>query len=136
MCKKCKTYGTFCSYDPKYCDLQSFARGASTLKTPLVSENQTILGIVNGTTNIQPTSATHLFDEGYQFSVQDLNLLHKFHTRTIMTLGAGKGRPVYQNAYANLAYSVGHIYSILLLMGLIKSASVLVTHNVDSDNHA
>ena len=87
------------------------------LQTTPCSENQTILAIINGTTSLQPAGSTHLLRGGYQFSVQDLELLHKFNTRTVLTLGAGKGLRVYQNGYAKLAYSVCHaaVHSVIIL---------------------
>jgi hypothetical protein len=121
MCKRCKAYGTFCNYDARYSDLQPLAQRASevqVLQTPLCSENQTILAIINGRTSLQPAGSTQLVHGGYQSSVQDLELLHKFNTRTILTLGTGKGLHVYRNAYAKLAYSVCHAsvhHSILIL---------------------
>jgi hypothetical protein len=117
MCKRCTAYGTFCNYDPRHSDLQPLAHGKSdvqTLQTPLCSENQAALGIINGTTSLQPTGSTHPSHGGFHFSVQDLELLHKFHTRTILTLGTPKSRHIYQNAYAKLAYSVCHLYSVFL----------------------
>lgn len=123
-----------------YSDLQPLAQRASNvhiLQTSLCSQNQTILGIVNGTTSSRPiTGYTHPSHRGYQFSVQDLELLHKFHhTRTILTLGVGRGRHVYQHAYAKLTYSVCQVHSVFCsVVPNQKSASVLAAYCVDFDN--
>jgi len=142
MCKNCKVYGTFCNYDIRYSDLQPLDYGASdvqVLRTPLCSEKQTFLSIVNG--GPSPGSPGSPFDGGYQFSLQDMETLHKFHTRTILTLGTLKAGhlALYQNAYTKLACSVRPI--LFELSGLdcglmIEPASISDAHHLDTDINA
>ena len=109
MCNRCGAYGTFCNYDSKYSSLQPLSHRLSeiqTLRIPLCSENQTILGVINTSTSLPSSDSAQTFAEGYQFCAKDLELLYKFRKRTILTLGSADYRSVYQNAYANLAFSV------------------------------
>ena len=117
MCKRCETYGTFCNYDSRYFDLQPLAHRSShvqILRDPLNSTTQTTLNLIN-TTSLQLADSTHLAHGAYQFSIQDLELVHKFHTRTTFTLGTGKNLQIYQNAYAKLVCSVRHAHTVFLL---------------------
>ncbi len=117
VCKRCTMYGTFCNYEPQYSELQPLAHGAldfQSLRTPLCSENQTILAVINGPKSPQLNGSTRLINGGDRFSGQYLELLHKFHTRTILTLGTAQFKPIYQNAYAKLVYSVCQVHSVFL----------------------
>lgn len=118
MCKNCGAYGTFCNYDSRYSDLQPLIHGAGdvqVLQMPLCSENKTILAIIDSTSSLPQLGSSDLRGGDYRFSVQDLRLLHRFSTRTVLTLGQGKSRSVYQNAYAKLGYSVCLLLFMLLL---------------------
>jgi len=42
----------------------------------------------------------------YQLGVQDLELLSKFQTRTVLSISIGKSLRVYQNEMIKLAFSV------------------------------
>ena len=115
-CKKCEAYGMLCNYDLKCSDLQLSANGAikvETLQASPCSENQTILSIINATPCLPLTDSQGSFNKCQQFSVQDLELLRRFHTRTLLTLGPAQSRHIYQNAYIKLTYSVRHIHSYL-----------------------
>lgn len=111
------------------------ASDVQSLQTSLCSEHQTVLSIINGTTSLQPKSYMQPIHRGHKFSVQDLELLHKFSTRTILTLGTPRARLIYQKAYTKLAYSV-RLVSLYFSQSLIESASIFDACCVDIDNNA
>ena len=75
------------------------------LQLPL-SENQTILGVINSTTSLGPSEPRRHISEEYHFCTRDLDLLYRFRTRTLLTLGSASYTHFYQNAYAKLVFSV------------------------------
>jgi hypothetical protein len=108
MCKRCEAYGTSCNYSSGE-SFQSMARGHGyfcTLQHPPCSENHLILNIINSTSDLQRTGSTQIRHGAGQFSMRDLELLNKFHRRTMTTLAKAHSNRVYQNAYMKLAYSV------------------------------
>ncbi|MCJ1435841.1 hypothetical protein MMC27_005217 [Xylographa pallens] len=121
MCKRCDAYGTFCNYDSRYSSLQPLSHSLSeiqTLQIPLCSENQTILGVINTSTRAPSSDSAQTFADGYQFCAKDLELLYKFRKRTLLTLGSAAYSSVYQNAYANLAFSHPFLLHIVLTLTL------------------
>lgn len=117
MCKRCEAYGTSCNYDAKESAFQSVTRGHGyfhTLKPPPSSEKRLILNIINGAPNLKQVCSPQLHHGSEQFSMQHLELLNNFHTRTILTVGIGKSNPVYRDAYVKLTYSVRPDRSLLL----------------------
>ncbi|MCJ1380841.1 hypothetical protein MMC17_003950 [Xylographa soralifera] len=121
MCKRCNVYGTFCNYDSKYSSLQPLSHRVckiQTLQIPLCSEHQTILGVINSSTSPTSSDSTQVFHGGYQFCAKDLELLYKFRTRTLLTLGSAEYSSIYQNAFAKLAFSHPFLLHIVLTLTL------------------
>lgn len=104
-CKRCLTYGVSCDYDSQSSDLQPSVNGAFTLQAPQklpVSLDQTILGVVNGPSSSKSSD----LDTIYRLDLLDLDLLKKFYSRTIVTLGTTRTAPLYQEQTLRLASSV------------------------------
>lgn len=93
-CKKCESYNTYCSYDSTYSDLQ-----------PLHGLQ---MQLVHGVADITPVGPGDYVRNGYPLSAESLDLLQKFHTRTVMSLGRGSSKAidVYKSAFATLAFAV------------------------------
>ena len=68
-----------------------------------------VLEIINRSTEGQfPGSlknSNHSQDDNFQFSIQDIAVLYRFHARTILTLAPPKAREAYQYIYSKLMYS-------------------------------
>lgn len=130
-CGKCQAYGVLCNYDrtKKNIDLEVKAQGVlqvEKLVPPPCSEAQTILSIINdpshraaSTLSSSSTSSSDsicsYLDPVQQFAIEDLELLRKWKSRTMPTLGAGERMQIYDNAYTKLTFSVGdtaHCYKL------------------------
>jgi hypothetical protein len=109
MCQKCQAYGTFCNYNPQYSDLQPLVYGCSNvniLQPSLCSKTTAVLAIIDGSRTSPKEFYPAPLVRDYHFSVQDLELLHKFQTKTISALGTGMNEELYRNAFAKLTLSV------------------------------
>jgi hypothetical protein len=103
-CEKCKSYGTICSYEPANTKLQPVVHGNSNfvfIQRPL-SQDQMVLGLVN--------SFKDPSHDQYTFSSQDLGVMYRFHTRTILTLGPTNIQQTNQYIYSKLTYPVSRPY--------------------------
>jgi hypothetical protein len=59
--------------------------------------------------NVKQSFSPVFFAGGYHFSVRDLELLHHFKTRTLLTLGTGINQEVYRRAFSALVHLVGSV---------------------------
>ena len=116
-CKRCISYATSCNYDSRDEAFQPVARRNGYLHTlcpPPCSENGLILEIINSMPGVHPMSSSSLSHGSGRFSRCDLEILDKFHRRTVLTIGIGTCSHVYQNAYAKLTLSVRQAWLLLL----------------------
>jgi hypothetical protein len=107
-CKRCIAFGVSCNYDPKSSNLQLSADGAFNIEIPQrlpCSPNQIILTMINASLSPQPMGPQDI-NVVHQLGVQELELLSKFQTRTIFTIGSDKSSHVFQNVGIELACSV------------------------------
>lgn len=112
-CNRCEAYGTLCDYSSPSSDLQSAARGLSSvniLQWPVLSHSQMVLGFINratgsSTSESSPRSSQSSCEQ-YDFSSQDLEILYRFHTRTVLTLGSSNVWIANQYVYSKLTYAV------------------------------
>jgi hypothetical protein len=73
----------------------------------------------------------------YQLDVQELELLNKFQTRTVLTIGTDKGSHVFQSVIIKLACSVSTLSSHLASnTNFGGSASILDVCGTDFDTDA
>ena len=112
-CKRCGLYGTLCDYDSPTSELQSARHGVSSinlLQRPVLSHSKMVLGIINSVTELSSSDSTPLskqsIDDQYVFCARDLDVLYRFHTRTILSLGPGSILEANQYVYSRLTYSV------------------------------
>lgn len=61
--------------------------------------------MINASLSPQPMRSPEI-NAVYQLDVQELELLSKFQTRTVLTVGTDKGSHVFQNVITRLACSV------------------------------
>jgi hypothetical protein len=95
------------------------------------SLNQTILGMINASMSPQPMGSPEI-NVVYQLDVQELELLSKFQTRTVLTIGTDKGSLVLQNVIIKLASSVSTLSSCLASdTNFNGSASILDVYGTD-----
>jgi hypothetical protein len=119
MCKRCHVYGTFCNYDSQYSDLQPLEHRSSdilVLQPSICLDNSPTSGTLDPTANIKQMFSPALFTTDYQFSALDLELLHKFATKTLFTLGTGRNEDIYRAAFKSLAHSVCSALGLLALL--------------------
>lgn len=112
-CKRCDVYGTLCDYDSPSTELQSAAHGVRniTILRPVLSHRQIVLQIINSVKEPQPRGSSsrslQSSHDQYDFSSQDLDVMYRFHTRTILSLGPTNMQQANQFIYSKLTYSVG-----------------------------
>lgn len=61
-----------------------------------------MVGLINEMTRNSSSS----LNDRYQYSMRDLELLYRFHNRTLLTIGPPQVKQQYQRIYAILTYSV------------------------------
>ena len=112
-CRRCELYGTLCDYDSLTSELQSAPHGVSSvnlLQRPVLSHSKMVLGIINSVTELSSSDSTSVskqsIDDQYVFCAHDLDVLYRFHTRTILSLGPGSILEANQYVYSRLTYSV------------------------------
>ena len=107
-CKRCIAFHVSCNYRPSASDLQLAVEGAFNLEalqrsTP--SLNQTIINMINAQLG---TSAMNSPDNSasYRLDPYGLELMHKFQSRTVFSIGTKETINIYHHAIARLACSV------------------------------
>ena len=78
------------------------------------SINQTVLGVINNSLSL--SSHGSLQGNGvYRLDARDLDLLTRFQTRTILTMGTARSAPVYQKEVFAMAciVSLDPVYSVI-----------------------
>ena len=111
-CKKCIAYGVSCNYDSKSPDLQLAGSGSfSVIELPkkLPSLNQTILNMVNASPGFQSSQSPSSYPI-YRLKNKDLELLHKFQTRTSFTIGTEDGNAVFRDDVFNMSLTVSKAF--------------------------
>ena len=111
-CKKCLEYGVACNYGPaggvSTGELVLSFGGVSHIEPPrkaAVSTNQTMMDMINYSLRQSPTSAQGVALV-YQLDMDDMQLLDKFHSRTVLSIGTDKTRSLYQAESFRLACMV------------------------------
>ena len=102
MCRQCTGFHVLCNYAFETLDLQPSYGEVVELRLLLpraCSANQTALSVMNRSFCSEY--------EGYELNLQDLEILNRFQTRTIPTLGTARSIPVYQSETFRLACLVG-----------------------------
>jgi hypothetical protein len=98
--------------DPQYSDLQplEYRSGGFLVLQPSISfENLPVFGSIDTQASVKQSFSPAFFAGGYQFSARDLELLHHFKTRTLLTLGTGINQEVYRRAFSALVHLVGSV---------------------------
>ena len=127
-------YGTFCNDDPQYSDLQPLeyrSGGIFILQRSMSFENIPIFGSIDVQASLKQSFSPAFFAGDYHFPARDLELLHHFQTRTLLTLGTGKNQEVYREAFNTLVHSVGHVPQPPKPTISSISASVFISHGVE-----
>lgn len=130
-CKKCIAFGVSCNYGAtgsmSVGELVLSFDGASCGETPPkapISMNHTMLDLINYNMRHSPTGEL-LGDQVYKLTTQDLEVLDRFSSRTILTLGTDVTKWILQAETPRLAFLVSHnnrhifqlISAFLLVMG-------------------
>ncbi|EOO03807.1 putative transcription factor cys6 protein [Phaeoacremonium minimum UCRPA7] len=120
-CKKCLEYGVACNYGPaggvSTGELVLSFGGVSHIEPPrkaAVSTNQTMMDMINYSLRQSPTSAQGVALV-YQLDMDDMQLLDKFHSRTVLSIGTDKTRSLYQAESFRLACM--HPFLMHLVLG-------------------
>ncbi|KAK3935354.1 hypothetical protein QBC46DRAFT_323547 [Diplogelasinospora grovesii] len=116
-CKRCQSFGVSCTYDRISSDLQSLAEAAFTVNIPQtapVSLNQQVLGMLNDSVRRQSAR-----DRAFQFNMHDLELINRFHERTIMSMGTDDTRHIYQRECVRLAFEHPFLFHLVLTLTLM-----------------
>ena len=73
-----------------------------------------VLGIINGVIGLSPSDSIPFskqpIDDQYIFCAHDLDVLYRFHTRTILSLGSSNVQQANQYVYSRLTYSVSEVH--------------------------
>lgn len=134
MCRRCEKYGTFCDYDTRYSKMQPWAPGTlefRSIRPSACSEHQTILSIINQSPGFQLERPAHLIHR--DLCVQDLETLHKFNERTILTLVKFENINLYRNVYAKLIPSHPFLLHAVLSLTLMHDEYL---ENISSKFHS
>lgn len=93
-----------CSYDRVSSTLHSFEEVAFSMGDPqstAVSLNRTVLGALNDSLGRQSPS-----ESPFQLRNRDLEILNRFHDRTVLTIGHSSSRHIFQRVGLALAFQV------------------------------
>lgn len=104
QCERCIAYGVACSYDKNSSDLQLSASGALMLE----------LSCVGGKISLNRTDAPSMerplrdpsLEAKYVLNSTDLEMLAKFQTRTVYTIGTAQTCHLYKDVLNRLVFSV------------------------------
>lgn len=113
-CRKCIAFGVSCDYgatgSTSVGELVISFDGASCMEAPSkapIPMNQTILDLINHNMRHSPTGKL-LGDQLYKLTAQDLEVLDRFSSRTILTLGTDVTKWILQAETPRLAFLVSH----------------------------
>jgi hypothetical protein len=70
-----------------------------------MSINQSMVGMLNDMLEPETSLAFLPF---CQYTVKDLEVFHRFQTRTVMTIGTARGAPLYRDFIGPMAFNVSH----------------------------
>lgn len=113
-CRKCIGFGVSCNYgatgSTSVGELVLSFEGSSCMEAPSkapISMNQTMLDLINYNMRHSP-SGKLLGDQVYKLTAQDLEVLDRFSSRTILTLGTDVTKWILQAETPRLAFLVSH----------------------------
>jgi hypothetical protein len=101
---------------PKQSDKSRSVTPPSPSKSTPISLHQTMLGVLNESLRHQQPSV----EQPFQLVMSDLQILHGFHQRSILTLGSDRSRYLYQNASLKLALQVRRPLALIWLCTLLN----------------
>ncbi|KIW11072.1 hypothetical protein PV08_10371 [Exophiala spinifera] len=126
-CDKCDKYGILCNYDLSNADLQLSKSGASAIDITVLdfsraSTSSIETHLTNGEERNTSPQSLKSEAECYHPTVDDLETLGRFFSRTIRTLGAHKYATLYHDVYTRLTESNRFLFHIVLALTLVHDS--------------
>ena len=110
-CKKCDSFSVACNYDTKSSELELSVDGAFQVdmapKKPPVPLSVTTLAVLNAEpVRLSALATTKDNPKPYHLTVDDLQALQRFKTRTVVTLGSCDASSLCRTEVLGLAFQV------------------------------
>lgn len=106
-CQNCLSYSVACNYSTKSFELELSVEGAFRIDMaptkPPVPQCKTTLAILNAKPIYKPADSA---PKAYHLTIDDLEALQRFQTRTVMTLGSGDSANFCKLELVGLAFQV------------------------------
>ncbi|KAK3389905.1 hypothetical protein B0H63DRAFT_105439 [Podospora didyma] len=117
-CRRCYIFGVACSYDRASAHLQPLPAIAFTNTIPspntTLSANTQVLGLLNDSVSRQSAK-----EMAFRFSLHDLEIVNRFHARTILTVGNEKAAGIYQRESVRLAFQHPFLCHLVITLTLM-----------------
>ncbi|KAF2195174.1 hypothetical protein K469DRAFT_743806 [Zopfia rhizophila CBS 207.26] len=129
-CKKCISYGVSCNYDTKASELDLSANGAfqvefwqesEKLQSSPVCINQSMVTMIDDSLKAATLAALGNEKE-WKFTEEDLEIVKRFQSRTVMTIGTSYSAPMYRDSITVLAFSHPFLMHMILSLTLLHDA--------------
>jgi hypothetical protein len=119
-CEKCTSFGVTCNYDSTPDELQLAMKGSFVILAPQkspVSLNQTILNRINTSLRLQSHSETTPLI--HELCEEDLRVVNKFQSRTLLTIGTKETVHIYKNEWFRIACQHPMLMHVVLAMTIM-----------------
>lgn len=136
-CKRCISFGVSCNYDSTSDELQLAMDGALVFKTPHgppVSFNQLVLNMINTPPKIHlPSPKT---TSVYELRLEDLEIVNRFQSRTVLTMGTKESVHVLQREWFRVACEHSMLMHVILALTLMHDRYIAGFANAPHFNEA
>ncbi|KAK4465396.1 hypothetical protein QBC42DRAFT_195176 [Cladorrhinum samala] len=118
-CKTCVSFRVTCTYDKLSSTLQAVSEGMFLVNFLSVSLNSQVLTMLHD--NVPPSSVSKRFP----FKDQDLEILNRFHERTILSIRTDQTVNLYQRESVRLAIQNPFLFHLVLTVTLMHDRLTL-----------
>jgi hypothetical protein len=123
-CNKCISFGVSCNYDATLDELQMVTSGTFVFGAPHetpMSFNQTVLSMVNTPPRAHSPNPRTSF---YELRLEDLEIVSRFQSRTVLTIGTKESVHMYQREWFRVACEHSMLMQIILAMTLMHDRHI------------
>ncbi|KAF2876592.1 hypothetical protein BDV95DRAFT_561151 [Massariosphaeria phaeospora] len=142
QCRRCTSYGVSCGYDGTQPSLDLTAKGSFQVElssgsqtrfgpgpqASSISTDKTLVTMINQSLHAEAAKIPidsvqeHEYGMSWNFTATDLEAVHRFANRTVLTIGTARTFPTYQDCMVRLAFAHPFLMHMVLSLTLLHDA--------------
>ena len=138
-CRKCVSFSVACDYDSTSDELQLAVSGTGVIEAPQrppVSFNRLVLSMINTPLKTHLPNPKTTSGSVYELRLEDLEVVSRFQSRTVLTIGAKESVHVYQREWFRVACEHPMFMHVILAITLMHDRYITGFTNAPPYNEA